>query len=136
MEIPTHVVMHVVMHVGAGLHRRVRRAAASGAALLALVGCRAGEPARLTLPGTSGMAIVHGIRASQLAVQVRDARGRPVDSSGVRFRQVAGDPVRLTDRGLVTCDRRADAEVEASLGALRLRVPLRCRPIAAFLASE
>jgi hypothetical protein len=35
-----------------------------------------------------------------------------------------------------TCDREVDAEVEAAPGALRLRVPRRCRPVAALLPDE
>jgi hypothetical protein len=40
--------------------------------------------------------------------------------------------VRLSASGSVTCVRRADAEVQVSLGALSTRFALRCRPIKGF----
>jgi hypothetical protein len=95
---------------------------------------RGGPPAQLFIEGQRGADVSDGIvlntrRPVQLAVRVLDAKGRALPSTDVRYRWAAGMPLKVTPGGVVTCKRRGDATVRASIGALEATVLLRCRPV-------
>lgn len=132
-----HVVRHVLRH---GTPRQRRRLAAglaglAGAASLAALAwsTRNGPPARLALGAGAGAAedglVVNEIRPVRLPVRVLDAAGHVLEPAGLRYRQVAGIPIPVTRAGVVTCTRRGDALVRASLGALAADVVVHCEPV-------
>jgi hypothetical protein len=90
-----------------------------------------GPPARL-VAGRADTIVVNSRSAVTLPVQLLDAAGRGLPARALRFERVAGDSLALTPNGRITCDRRGDAEVLVSLGALSTRFALRCRPIKEF----
>jgi hypothetical protein len=90
-----------------------------------------GPPARL-VAGRADTIVVNSRSAVTLPVQLLDAAGRGLPARALRFERVAGDSLALTPNGRITCDRRGDAEVLVSLGALSTRFALRCRPIKGF----
>ncbi|GLC24459.1 hypothetical protein [Roseisolibacter agri] len=88
----------------------------------------AGPPVRL-VTGVRDTVVVNHVKAVSLATRVLDADGRVLPDTGVRYARIAGAPVELSARGVVTCPRRGDAIVRASLGALATDVVLLCRPV-------
>lgn len=90
-----------------------------------------GPPARL-VAGKSDTIVVNSRNAVRLPVQVFDDAGRELPAQRLNFELVSGDPLRLSPSGQITCERRGDAEVLVSLGALSQRFALRCRPIKGF----
>jgi hypothetical protein len=100
-------------------------------AVLVALSMRDGPPTRLA--GASDTIIVNNREPVQLPVEVLDAAGHVLHATGVRYQQLSGNPVRMSAAGRVTCERRGDALVRASLGALRENFLLRCRPIRRFV---
>jgi hypothetical protein len=90
-----------------------------------------GAPARL-VAGRADTVIVNSRHATQLPVRVLDSAGHELPAGSVRYAWVGGDRIAVSDSGHVTCDRRLDAVLRATLGALSTRFVLRCRPIAAI----
>ncbi|MFL5619960.1 MAG: hypothetical protein ACJ79A_16390 [Gemmatimonadaceae bacterium] len=90
-----------------------------------------GPPARL-VAGRADTVVVNSRNAVTLPVQVLDEAGHELPTRGLRFERVSGDPLSLSPSGRITCERRGDAEVRVSLGALSTRFALRCRPIKGF----
>lgn len=90
-----------------------------------------GSPARL-VAGRADTVIVNSRHATQLPVRVLDSAGHELPAASVRYAWVGGDRIAVSDSGHVTCDRRLDAELRATLGTLSTRLVLRCRPIAAI----
>lgn len=95
--------------------------------LIALL-MRDGPPASLAA-GTADVVVINNELPVHLPVEVRDANGHMLNSSGVRYRWMSGAPVSLSAAGEVTCRESGDAYVHVSLGALSRNVLLRCRPI-------
>jgi CubicO group peptidase (beta-lactamase class C family) len=97
-------------------------------AVLAALLARAGPPARL-VAGAGDTVLVNYLRPVPLPTRVLDAAGRLLPDTGVRYAWVAGAPVSVSARGVVTCARRGDATVRASLGPLATTLLVRCRPV-------
>jgi hypothetical protein len=95
--------------------------------LLAGAACK-GPPSRL-VAGTADTVIVNNQRPVQLPIRVLDAAGHRLDSTGVRYEWMAGEPVSVSATGVVTCAQAGDATVRASLGEVSTNVLLRCRPV-------
>ena len=114
------------------MHRRL------SALLLLLIGScdratarELGPPARL-VAGKADTVVVNSRNAVTLPVEVLDDAGHELRATGLRYEQLSGDSLALSSTGQLTCDRRGDAEVRVSLGALSKRFALRCRPIKGF----
>jgi hypothetical protein len=90
-----------------------------------------GPPVRL-VAGRADTVVVNSRHSVTLPVQVLDEGGHELPATGLRFERVAGDSLRLSSSGSVTCERRMDVEVRVSTGALSTRFALRCRPIKGF----
>jgi hypothetical protein len=90
-----------------------------------------GPPARL-VAGKADTVVVNSRSTVTLPVQVLDAAGHELPVTGLRFERVSGDSVKLAATGRITCDRRSDAAVRVSLGALTKEFMVRCRPIKGF----
>ena len=116
---------------GAGRVRLAAGLAGVGVALCVAALWRsagAGPPVRL-VTGVRDTVVVNHVKAVSLATRVLDAAGRVLPDTGVRYARIAGAPVELSPRGVVTCARRGDVVVRASLGPLATDVVLLCRPI-------
>ncbi len=106
-------------------------------ALLALASCEhasaraLGPPARL-VAGKGDTIVVNSVRTVPLPVQVLDDAGHALPPQKLRFERISGDSLRLSPSGQVTCERRGDAEVRVTLGALAKQFTLYCRPIKGF----
>ncbi len=90
-----------------------------------------GPPARL-VAGRADTVLVNSRHAVQLPVRVLDAAGNAMPAAGVRYAWVSGAPIVVSDSGRVTCTRRLDATVRASLGALATQFTVLCRPVRWF----
>ena len=120
----------------AGRHAAGRARLAAAVAGTALVMCailvalqaRDGPPIRL-VAGTRDTVLLNFVRPVSLPMRVLDAEGRLLPDTGVRYTWVAGAPVSVSARGVVTCARAGDATVRASLGPLSTNLLLRCRPV-------
>jgi hypothetical protein len=96
----------------------------------ALAACK-GEPARLVV-GNSDTVLVNSRGPVQLPVRVLDAGGRGLEVSGLRYETRAGDSLRVSGLGRVTCTRRADGEVRVRFGHLSAPIHILCRPVEGF----
>ena len=112
--------------------RRMRRAA-----LLPLVmamSCKGamghvdGPPVRL-VAGIHDTIVVNEYLATRLPVRALDSAGHDVPVTGMRYRQTSGDPIALSALGIIRCDRSADTDVRATLGALSTNLHVLCRPV-------
>lgn len=114
--------------------RRVARASMSSAlcALTLESACNRprepGAPARL-LAGAADTVVVNNRRPVSIPIRAFDASGRSVPASGISYVRTAGDSLDVTSDGIVTCARRGDATLRASLGAISSEILLRCRPV-------
>lgn len=99
--------------------------------LFATLACTDAPPVRL-VAGRADTVIVHNRQPVQLPVFGFAKDGDTVNVRNLRFHRVSGDPIRVTSRGMATCDRAGDATVEASHRHLSTRFLLMCRPIAGF----
>jgi|GEM_PF-1815934 len=106
-------------------HRRTRTCTA---ALLLLSACTDRKVTQLE-PVRSDTVVVNNMRPVSLPIRALGASGSEQSTRGVRWRWLSGDTMVVTDSGTVTCARRADARVEASIGAVRRELLVRCRPI-------
>lgn len=102
--------------------------------VLALLQLRDGPPAFLVVEGQRGRSTADGLvinnrKPVRLEMHVLDAKGRALPSGDVRYRWVSGTPLPVSPRGVVTCTRRGDATVRASVGTVATSVFLRCRPV-------
>lgn len=97
-------------------------------AVQAALPTRDGPPAQL-IAGTRDTVVVNNRRPVPLSMRVLDEAGRLLPDSGVRYAWVAGAPLSVSTRGVVTCARDGDATVRASLGALTTSLLLHCRPV-------
>jgi hypothetical protein len=88
-----------------------------------------GAPARL-VAARADTVYVNSRHAAQLPIRVLDSAGHELPARGIRYAWLSGDSLAITDSGRVTCARRLDATVRASLGDLSTRFVVHCRPIA------
>ncbi|HEU4565169.1 MAG TPA: permease prefix domain 2-containing transporter [Gemmatimonadaceae bacterium] len=105
-------------------------ALAAALVLLALFGGH-GPPAQLVV-GTGDDAegvVLNHLRPVQLPARVLDAKGHPLERTGVHYQWTSGAPVSVSASGVVTCTQHGDATVRASLGPLATHVLVRCRPV-------
>ncbi|HEX6535019.1 MAG TPA: permease prefix domain 2-containing transporter [Gemmatimonadaceae bacterium] len=96
-----------------------------------------GPPARLVVGAgyPAGGVVLNNVRPVRLPIQVLDARGHLLDATGVRYQWMSGAPMSVSASGVVTCTRRGDATVRASLGPLATDVLVRCRPVRGIRAT-
>jgi hypothetical protein len=107
-----------------------------GVAMLMLVltgacdpGQEPGPPVRL-LAGAADTLVVNNRRPVPIPIRALDVAGRAVPATGVRYAWMAGDSLDVTADGMVTCRRRGDATLRASLHAVAITtLVLRCRPV-------
>jgi hypothetical protein len=105
--------------------------------LLALASCERvsahslGPPARL-VAGRADTIIVNSLHTTTVPVQVFDDVGHELPAQKLTFARVSRDSLNLTPSGRITCERRGDAKVRVTLGALAREFTLRCRPIRGF----
>lgn len=129
-----HLLWNAVRHGGPRGRARVAAIVAAAAlvplASLIALRLRNGPPDRLVGTGDAvdGL-IVNDTRPVQLSMQVLDAAGHVLPSSGVRYRWESGAPASVTPAGVVTCAHAGDAFLRASLGAVATSIRLRCRPV-------
>lgn len=130
-----HLLWNAVWH--GGRRGQVRAAAVLAAlsvvplAALLTLHLRDGPPARLVVGAGDAVdgLILNSVRPVRLSVQVLDATGHALQSTGVRYRWESGTPASVTPAGVVTCTQRGDATLRAWLGAVATSIRLRCRPV-------
>jgi hypothetical protein len=89
-----------------------------------------GAPARL-VAGVADTVVVNNVRPVHLPVRVFDKQGRPLSDTAVRYAWASGDAMTISASGLLTCPRRSDATIRATIGHLSSLIAVRCRPVAA-----
>ncbi|MDQ2889060.1 MAG: hypothetical protein M3R65_00720 [Gemmatimonadota bacterium] len=87
-----------------------------------------GTPVRL-VAGTSDTIIVNSRLRILLPVQALDANGRALLNPAIRYALTGGDSVALTPDGELSCRRRGDAVVRATLARLSASFVVLCRPV-------
>jgi hypothetical protein len=97
---------------------------------LTVIACTDARPVRL-VGGRSDTVIVNNRGSVPLRLRLVDVNGVEHHARGVHYRLIAGD-LELADDGRVTCDRRGDGTVEATLEDLSTRLTVLCRPIKGF----
>lgn len=120
---------------------RSRQALAAVSIAVSLIGVTAGfalwpRPAQLEAPGAGAndTIVVNSHHLTQLLVSVMDQYGRKRSSdAAVTFRMMSGD-VRVSPTGTLTCTRRENAMVRATLANLSRDFVLHCRPVASLEA--
>jgi hypothetical protein len=124
-----------VMRDGAPAERARLAALVTAPALLAaaFMGVSAmqkGPPARLMFGGApAGRIVVNHRKAARLPLRAVDARGRALDSVPIIYQWLAGAPLAVSGKGVVTCLEAGDAVVRASAGGIAQQVQVRCRPV-------
>lgn len=125
---------YLILNVGRNAAGRARLAAVvAGIAMVALaivvaIQARNGPPARL-VAGIGDTVLVNFRKPVSLPMRVLDAEGRVLPDTGVRYTWIAGAPVTVSVRGMVTCEQPGNATVRASLGSLATDLLLLCRPL-------
>lgn len=99
--------------------------------LVLAAACTDTPPVRL-VAGRADTVIVHNRQPVPLPVFGFAKDGDTVTVRNLRFHRVSGDPIRVTSRGMATCDRAGDATVEVSHRRVSTRFLLMCRPIVGF----
>lgn len=99
---------------------------------LILVSAACGGPPTRLVAGKSDTVLVNSRRPVVLPIRALDAKGNERRANGVRYELVSGDSVRISPTGVVTCPRRGDTHVRASLGGLTTEFVLLCRPVKGF----
>lgn len=94
---------------------------------------RHAEPPARLFAGASDTVVVNNHKWVQLPMEVLDSAGHVLHVTGVRYQQLSGAPLRMSESGRVTCDQRGDALVRAPLDALSNDFVLLCRPIKGFV---
>jgi hypothetical protein len=78
---------------------------------------------------------VNNVRPAQLQMRVLDGAGHVLKTDSVRYRWISGAPITVSPSGAVTCTRRGNAVVRASLGTIGTVVTVRCHPVQEIRAS-
>jgi hypothetical protein len=86
------------------------------------------RPARLSA-GLSDTVIVNFMSTQPLPIRALDANGRTLAAAAIRYVRVSGDSLPMTADGTLTCTRRADLVIRATLGTLTAPFVVRCRPV-------
>ena len=79
--------------------------------------------------GASDTVIINSRWPSRLPVRALDAAGRPVVAAPIRYAWIGGESLPVTPAGDLTCIRRGDVTVRATLGRYTRRLVVRCRPV-------
>lgn len=82
--------------------------------------------------GRSDTVLVNSRKPVLLPVHALDAKGRERRTAGVRYTIVAGDSVPVSSKGAVTCLRRGETTLRATLGSVTTDFLLLCRPVKGF----
>jgi hypothetical protein len=92
---------------------------------------RNGPPARLIAGAGSDSdgIVVNNFGPVQLSMRVLDAAGHRLERTDVRYQQVSGAPIPVSPRGAITCTRRGDVIVRASLATLTRDFVIHCQPV-------
>ena len=90
-----------------------------------------GSPVRI-VAGRSDTVLVNSHKPTLLPIHVLDAAGHELNASGLEYRVVSGDSLGLSRRGVVSCARRGDTRLRASLANLTTEFVLLCRPVKGF----
>ena len=138
-----HLLGNAVRHGGAAGRARVAAVLAGAAlvpALVAAVLLRDAPAAFLVFEGQRGSdaanaVVLNSSQPVKLITRAFDAGSHELPAGGVRYDWVAGVPIPVTSRGIVTCTERGDAELRASAGRVATTVIVRCRPVRAVNGS-
>jgi hypothetical protein len=95
-----------------------------------LSGCQSHD-VRITA-GESDTVVINGRGPTVLPVRVVDQRGQLRSVEGLRYSHAAGQSIRVSDDGHVTCVSSGDAQVLVSWHDVAKSLFLRCRPIRAL----
>jgi hypothetical protein len=87
-----------------------------------------GPAARLTA-GASDTIIVNNVSPTALPVRAVDASGRRLTVAAIVYTRLRGDSLSLTADGVMSCTRRGDVVVRATLAQLARSFFVRCRPV-------
>src|SRR5690348_14505867 len=90
-----------------------------------------GPPARIVV-GRSDTVLVNSRKPTLLPAHVLDAVGHELSAGGLDYQVVSGDRIGLSARGLVSCARRGDTRLRASLRSITTEFVLLCRPVKGF----
>jgi hypothetical protein len=92
---------------------------------------RNGPPARLIAGAGSDSdgIVVNNFGPVQLSMRILDAAGHRLERTDVRYQQVSGVPIPVSSRGVITCARRGDVIVRASLATLTRDFVIHCQPV-------
>jgi len=130
-----HLIRSALRHGGPRAYLRVGAIMLTLALSLAVVGLeivrRNGPPVKLDAgPAHSADGlVVNSLLPVQLEMNVLNQAGRRLSADSVRFAWMSGDPLTITSTGVLTCTRRGDARVRASLGTIFTDLNVRCRPV-------
>jgi hypothetical protein len=86
-------------------------------------------PAVRLAAGTSDTIIVNDVAPTPLLVRALDASGRSIPAAAIRYERIRGDSIRLTAEGMLSCPRRGDAVIRATLDHLSASLFVLCRPV-------
>jgi hypothetical protein len=86
-------------------------------------------PAVRLAAGTSDTMIVNDVAPTPILVRALDASGRSIPSAAIRYEPIQGDSIRLTAEGMLSCQRRGDAVIRATLDRLSVSLFVLCRPV-------
>ena len=126
----------------AGPRERVRLAACGAAAAFALtltlaMWMRRDLPvARLVTGHVADEIVINSMRPVRLAALPLDALGQPLDANAVRYEWQSGTRMKVSSQGVLTCAKRGDARVRASVGDVSTLLMVRCRPVRTIAASR
>jgi hypothetical protein len=86
-------------------------------------------PAVRLAAGTSDTIIVNDVAPTALLVRALDAGGRSIPAAAIRYERIRGDSIGLTADGMLSCPRRGDIVVRATLAHLSASLFVLCRPV-------
>ena len=86
-------------------------------------------PAVRLAAGTSDTMIVNDVAPTALLVRALDVSGRSIPAAAIRYERVRGDSIRLTAEGTLSCPRRGDTVIRATLADLSASLVVLCRPV-------
>jgi hypothetical protein len=92
---------------------------------------RNGPPTRLVAGAgiDSDGIVVNNLGPVPLSTRVLDAAGHRLKQMEVRYQWVSGVPIPVSTGGVITCTRRGDAILRASLAALKRDFVIHCQPV-------
>jgi hypothetical protein len=104
---------------------------AAAASVLAAPQVLVGPPARIAADRgfDANDIVINNVGGVQMPIRVLDAHGHTVTNAVIRYERVSGDRIDILHGGAVSCDKRGDAVVRASLNDLVSLVTVHCRPV-------